>query len=49
MFSIPDRGQGLVLLQHVADLDDAVGGVGAVAKLVDAAELIFVQAAICAQ
>ena len=36
--------QGAIQLQHVADGVDAIGGVGAVAILVDPAEYVFGQA-----
>ena len=40
----PERGHS-ALLQHLAQLDDALSGVGALAMVVDAAELIGSKAA----
>jgi hypothetical protein len=41
----PDGRQSFVDLEHVGDLDDALGSVGAPPLIVEPAELIIVQAA----
>ena len=43
MRRVREARQGPVQLEHVADGDDALGGVGASAPRIDPAELVFVK------
>ena len=43
MRRVREARQGPVQLEHVADGDNALGGVGAVAPAIEAAELVVVQ------
>ena len=43
MQHVREAGQGAVQLEHVTDGDDALGGVGALAKTVEPTELVVVQ------
>ena len=44
MIHVREACQGAIHFEHVADGDDALGGVGAAAVLVEPAELVVVQA-----